>query len=132
MTEHGNPYAGMSTAVLNEIKREYELSREGLAALRKSLGVELAMVAQALDIARPVRGLGITDHAVLRYIERVRGVDTAAIRAEIQEAVSSGHQIAPGAIAGVKREAYIIDAGQVVTVLPAGAAHGVARRRKAA
>ena len=126
-----NPYAGMSIPALETFKLEYETSRECLAELRKQLGAELAMVNDAIAIARPKRGLGISDHAVLRYMERVRGIDTEAIRSEIQEAVASGQQIAPDAIAGNKREAYILSGGQVVTVLPAGSSAKVMRRRAA-
>jgi hypothetical protein len=121
----------MSIPALETFKLEYETSRECLAELRKQLGAELAMVNDAIAIARPKRGLGISDHAVLRYMERVRGIDTEAIRSEIQEAVASGQQIAPDAIAGNKREAYILSGGQVVTVLPAGSSAKVMRRRAA-
>ena len=122
---------GLSRPALEAFKLEYETSRECLAELRKQLGAELAMVNDAIAIARPKRGLGISDHAVLRYMERVRGIDTEAIRSEIQEAVASGQQIAPDAIAGNKREAYILSGGQVVTVLPAGSSAQVMRRRAA-
>ncbi|CAB4137182.1 hypothetical protein UFOVP319_13 [uncultured Caudovirales phage] len=127
----GNPYMGLSRPALETFKLEYETSRECLAELRKNLGAELNLVNQALDVARPERGLGISDHAVLRYMERVRGIDTEAIRAEIQQAVADGQQIAPDAVAGNKREAYILSGGQVVTVLPAGSSAQVMRRRAA-
>jgi len=128
----GNPYMGLSAQALDSFRSEYETSRDCLTDLRATLGDELAKVNQAISVARPARGLNISDHAVLRYMERVRGVDMEAIRAEIAAAVAEGQQIAPDTVAGTKREAYILAHGQVVTVLPAGAAHGVAKRRKAA
>ncbi|MFD1342904.1 hypothetical protein [Litorisediminicola beolgyonensis] len=61
--------------------------------------------------------LHVTDHAVVRYLERVAGLDIAAIRCEIgrraEQAIEHG---AAGAISGgfVHR---IVD-GSVVTVTP--------------
>lgn len=115
-----NPYRQMLRPALEVLKAEYEASRECMDALKRDLGIELAAVNEALAVAGPRRGLAISDHAVLRYLERVRGIDIDAIRAEMRDAVSEGQQIAPDAIAGRKKEVYIMSESQIVTVLPAG------------
>lgn len=58
----------------------------------------------------------VTDHAVLRYIERKHGVDVEAIRAHIQKAVTDGVRYgATGVIAeGVK---FVLQEDTVVTCL---------------
>lgn len=57
----------------------------------------------------------ITDHAVIRYLERVQGVDIRAVRLEIAALVANG--LEKGAcgvlIAGIE---YRIEDGHVVTV----------------
>lgn len=83
----------------------------------------------------------ITDHAVIRYCERIAGVDMlgirAAIKAEIGPTVArlSAHPITRGLVWAVRtdRAIYIIDGGLVVTVLPrlatprlGGRRHGLA------
>lgn len=59
----------------------------------------------------------VTDHAVLREVERVHGIDVEAIRRHIAHRVR--HAVAAGA-AGLASEGhrYIIRSGKVVTVLP--------------
>lgn len=69
----------------------------------------------------------ITDHAVLRYLERVKGIDVEAVKREmdtpsLRAAVgigASGLRLSNGA-------KLVIDGGSVVTVLPAG--HHITRR----
>jgi hypothetical protein len=64
----------------------------------------------------------VTDHAVLRWIERVRGVDLALVREEI---LAQGREqwIAEG-VASVKlpalRVVLVIREGVVITVRPIG------------
>lgn len=62
--------------------------------------------------ARPI----VTDHAVLRYLERAHGVDVAAIRAHIAGLVATG--VERGALA-VKAEnvRFLLIDGRVITVL---------------
>lgn len=59
----------------------------------------------------------VSDHAVLRYLERVAGVDVAAIRTEIMEAVKRS-QGAPIVRVGDVR--YVIRGEAVVSVLGTG------------
>jgi hypothetical protein len=58
----------------------------------------------------------VTDHAVIRYLERVQGVDIEAIRREIGRVADKGIEAgAGGVISG--GFVYRIAAGVVVTVL---------------
>lgn len=60
----------------------------------------------------------VSDHAVVRYLERVRGVDIRAVRAEIAEVVALAEEH-PGAN-GVRSggHVYRIKNNTVVTVAP--------------
>lgn len=62
-------------------------------------------------------GVDVSDHAVLRYLERVEGVDVAAVRRRIAAAVriSERHEGVSGVLHGGLR--YKIRDGVVVTVL---------------
>ena len=60
----------------------------------------------------------VTDHAVIRYLERVKGVDVDEVRREILEKVDQALEMgACGAV--VEGHRYKIADGQVVTVLDA-------------
>jgi hypothetical protein len=62
------------------------------------------------------RRIGITDHAVLRYLERVRGLDVDAVRAEMADRVAFASEH-PGCTAVVSSGwRYRIRNGVVVTV----------------
>lgn len=58
----------------------------------------------------------VSDHAVLRYVQRVLGIDTEAIRAEIRVAVKNGVELGAS---GVRQgnTTYKLTGQTVVTVL---------------
>lgn len=59
----------------------------------------------------------VTDHALIRYIERVRGVDLDAVRREISNKVETGVEHEAGAV--IKDcNRYVLDGNVVVTVHP--------------
>lgn len=62
------------------------------------------------------RKIRITDHAVLRYLERVRGFDVEAVRREIAAscAVAADHPSASSVLSNGFR--FIIKADAVITV----------------
>lgn len=72
----------------------------------------------------------VSDHAVLRYLERVKGVDIEAIRREIlSETVLAAIKIGCRAVEIEGHKFTIVD-GCITTCLPAGAngfSHGRAR-----
>lgn len=67
--------------------------------------------------------IGVTDHAVLRWIERVAGIDVDAIRERMIEEIAGAARAA--ANAGLPERysvrtsdaVYVLDSGTVVTVL---------------
>lgn len=75
-------------------------------------------------MSRPVF---ISDHALMRYIERVHGIDVEPLRKEIRAIVADA---AAAGAARVKRGGfeYVIQDNTVTTVLPAGAKPGVRAR----
>jgi hypothetical protein len=69
----------------------------------------------------------VTDHALLRYLERVHGVDIEVFRAALRATVGEAAIAAGAAIGGsyaVKagRHAYICQGETVITVVPRCAA----------
>lgn len=68
----------------------------------------------------------VSDHAVLRYVQRVLGIDTEAIRAEIRLAVENGVELGAS---GVRKgnTTYKLTGQTVVTVLEKGSS---LRRRR--
>jgi len=55
--------------------------------------------AGALDLVRPLdEDVSFGDHAVMRYLERVHGIDLTAIRNEMKDAYQHGDTMAGGAI----------------------------------
>ena len=75
------------------------------------------------------RRIRITDHAVLRYLERVRGLDVEAVRAEmaVVVAIAAEHPTATAVLSGGFR--FRIRADAVVTVIPKDDDKKLGRRR---
>lgn len=60
----------------------------------------------------------ISNHAVLRYLERVKGIDMAKVRAEMQTpALETAEQFGCSVVIGKHGERLVIANGVVVTVL---------------
>jgi hypothetical protein len=59
----------------------------------------------------------VTDHAVLRYLERVKGIDVEAVRLEVGHVVDRAVEMGAGAaiIDGVR---YVLNERTIVTVTP--------------
>lgn len=61
-------------------------------------------------------GLRITDHALLRYLERAQGVDVESVRRKIRRKVQRGHEAgAVGVLVDGVR--FVLRGDSVVTVL---------------
>ena len=117
-----NPYGGLSHAELIGRRKDYARLKDAAIASRKHAEQNLALIGRALEDPRPRRGIEASDHAVLRFLERVKGVDIESIRVEIAERVRNGHQIAGERIRGRDKEIYVINGdGFITTVLPAEA-----------
>ncbi|UXU74342.1 MULTISPECIES: hypothetical protein [unclassified Paracoccus (in: a-proteobacteria)] len=65
----------------------------------------------------------VSDHAILRYLERVGGFDIARLRREIAQRVQAAADVGAGAVV-IDGHSFLIDKGEfgpvVVTVLPVG------------
>lgn len=121
-----NPYSGLTYAELCGKRKDYARLKDAGVAARKEAERHLNLIGAAMEDCRPSRGIEVSDHAVVRYLERVRGMDVDAIRAEIAEQVRRGTQIAAERIRGGRlKEIYVVNgAGHVTTVLPADALIG--------
>lgn len=64
------------------------------------------------------RRFRVSDHAVIRYLERVQGVDVEAVRREISQVVATAedHPGASGVVLNGLR--YKVRDGVVTTILP--------------
>lgn len=63
----------------------------------------------------------VSDHAVLRYLERVKGIDMARIRAEINTpALRLADEFGAPIVIGKHGERYIIRDGVVTTTIMKG------------
>lgn len=61
----------------------------------------------------------VSDHAVLRFLERVRGIDVEAVRAEMRcQAVKVADQFGCATVKRADGFRLILRNGSVVTVLP--------------
>jgi hypothetical protein len=118
-----NPYAGLSYAELCGRRKDYARLKDAGVAARKEAEQHLNLIGRAMSDCRPSRGIEVSDHAVIRYLERVRGMSVDAIREEIAEQVRKGTQVASERIRGGRmKEIYVVNgAGHVTTVLPAEA-----------
>lgn len=65
----------------------------------------------------PIR---VSDHGLLRYLERVRGVDVEAARAEVAELIGSSGMLGAACVVRLGH-VFVIEAYCVTTVLPKGA-----------
>lgn len=80
--------------------------------------------------------VNVTDHAVLRYLERVDGIDIAAVRATIRarlaRAIAAAASIGLGDdLVVVAPEAiYVIEGGLLITCRPAGHPLSARNRRR--
>lgn len=63
-----------------QLGRENQAMQSGRAILRTKLDA----IKATMDEKRGNGDMGISDHAVLRYLERHKGLDVAAVRAEIR------------------------------------------------
>jgi hypothetical protein len=62
----------------------------------------------------------ITDHALLRYLERAKGLDVEAIRREIATPELRAAIAAGAKTYSVENWTYVIEGGAIVTVRPRG------------
>lgn len=101
-----------ATALLSEISRDASALDKKKAKYSK-----LSSQIRSLKQTRSPDNPQVTDHAVLRYLERVKGFDIAAVRKEmLTPEVTSAIRV--GAVS-LKRDGveYVLQDGMVITVL---------------
>ena len=84
---------------------KHELGREITSLQKRASQLRVRLDAVYLEIGKrstaTAAGIHITDHAVVRYLERHKGVDIAAIRDEIGE-IAARARLASGGTNGVR------------------------------
>ena len=79
--------AGMPDADLTNLLHEIGREMQALSNQKSEIGARFDLVKREIEkrhTATP-SGMHITDHALVRYMERVKGIDMLAMRAEIGE-----------------------------------------------
>lgn len=115
------PYHGKNSAELIGLRKDYAKMIQASVAARRAAETQLSMIAMAMEEAVQPPPYEASDHAVIRYLERVKGMDIQAIRTEMasecaqaKEICGDRIRIASGAIFCLNAERYI------TTVLPLG------------
>lgn len=72
------------------IRRDKRRLMTALRAEANRLSAESNAITEALKKAVPSSDIAVTDHAVVRFMERVMGIDVDAIRAQIARLVPKG------------------------------------------
>ena len=121
MSKRPNPADMAEDALLGErrdLDNKLKMAGRELARMRG----RMSTINRELDIRRnsSARDISITDHALILYLERVKGIDVDAVRQEIRNVLAS-HRIGVGA-ATILRDGvlYRIDRNIVVTVFREG------------
>lgn len=89
-------------AVFNKIAGDAKIRIKSLQSILHKRGCEIGGATQPEpapnSLARPVAGGGVTDHGLVRYLERVKGIDMRAIEQEMMERIASGEKYFGGAV----------------------------------
>ncbi len=97
MSEATNPLVGMNLEALNKLRDDGLAYNRGLIREQKMVGAHLAKVSEAIR-SKEAQGnpetIIVTDHALVRWLERIEGMDLEPIRAEIRRVISA-HPIDP-------------------------------------
>lgn len=105
-----NPFVGVPLHPLRAYETELARTSTAIEIERKRVSQIRSLVSEALSSRAPgVRlGLHITEHAICRYLERYKGLDTNEIAQEIFDLYKAG------------RKEVCVKGGIVTTVLPKG------------
>jgi hypothetical protein len=88
-------------------------------AARKAAERQLTLIVEAIDGADEARPFEASDHAVVRYLERVRGVDVSAVREEIAMTCERATALIGDKMRGADGFLYCCNNdGFITTVLP--------------
>lgn len=114
-----NPYLGLPHAELCGLRRDYAKMLHAAAAARKTADRNLQFIKEAMKDDGGTRDLEASDHAVIRYLERVQGVDVNAIRDTITFNCANGENLIGDKLRGADGFLYCLNGdGHVTTILP--------------
>lgn len=118
-----NPYAGLSYAELCGRRKDYAKLLHAAQAARKAAERHMTLIREAMETAEEKpHTFEASDHAVVRYLERIEGLDVGAIRDVISLNCAGGTPIAGENIRSADGHIYCVNnEGYVTTVLPEGA-----------
>lgn len=136
-------YSSMSYPELVSHRKDAAKMIQAAVATRKAAEKKAVAIAEAMRTIGPQdkQPFEPSDHAVVRYLERVKGMDIAAVRQEIREVAATGSPLIGDRIRVASGHVFAISGdGYITTVMPAdaivheldrpmGAKSGKARRR---
>ena len=114
----GNPYAGRSYDDLAAVRKDLLNARRVHLREADRLLSETRKVRIAMDSADR-DPIAVSEHAVIRWLERVRGMDMATVRAEIVAAINASPAVADFIVTTPEGfRLCMSEAGHVKTVMP--------------
>lgn len=126
-----NPYAGMSHGDLCGHRKDYARLLHAAVSARKLAERNLQLIQLAMQTAKPVKP-EISDHAVLRFLERAKGVDIGSVRDEMQKSIAGAETLMGQHMRCQDGLIYCLSGeGHVKTVLPIGALINTAEQTNA-
>jgi hypothetical protein len=110
-------------SVFNQIAGKARVRVKGIQSVLHKRGDKAAGIMTEPEegsLKRPVTGGGLTDHAIVRYLERVKGIDIKALEDEILEKVREGESFYGGAVIVDKEgNSYVLrEDGLIKSVMP--------------
>lgn len=119
MTAAFNPYAGLPYTELCGLRKDYAKMIHAAIAAHKSAERQLTLISEALKGADEARAFEASDHAVVRYLERVRGMDVRALREETAVTCEQATALIGDKMRGADGFLYCCNGdGFITTVLP--------------
>lgn len=113
-----NPYAGMSHGDLCGHRKDYARLLHAAVSARKLAERNLQLIQLAMQTAKPLKP-EISDHAVLRFLERAKGLDVNSIREEMQNSLANAEMLMGQHMRCQDGLVYCLsNEGHVKTVLP--------------
>lgn len=121
MTSSFNPYRELPYPELCGRRKDFAKVIQGAQAARKHAERNLTLIVEAMENSSPPREYEASDHAVVRYLERVAGMDISAVREAIALACAGGDPIIGDRMRGADGFLYVVNnEGFITTVMSMG------------
>ena len=112
-----NAYADLPMERLKALRADLENMRTSHLREGQRLLDQLQRVKRAMETA-PREPMIVSDHALVRWLERVEGYDVEALRAKMSDAVRAADPVGDAYAIQTHGIQLCVDAGRIVTVLP--------------